>query len=178
MKDPVEVLLEDDHESLGQLLTELDAEMAKPNIARAFELLDLFWARLAVHIRAEHLHLFPALTEAPASRFTGEGGLPTFEEAQSILARLRSDHDVFMRELALMMKAMGAMIGNQLANVEEVEDWRQRLAKIADRLEAHNLLEEHQAYTWPTLLFDQPKLAALLARIAHELKNLPPRFAK
>jgi hypothetical protein len=178
MKDAVEVLLEHDHASLGQLLTELDAEMAKPNIARAFELLDLLWARLAVHIRAEHLHLFPALTEAPASRFTGEGGLPTFAEAQNVLAHLRSDHDVFMKELALMMKAMGAMIGNQLANVEEVEDWRQRLTKIADRLEAHNLLEEHQVYTWPTLLFDQPKLAALRARIAHELNNLPPRFAK
>ena len=45
MKNPVESLLEDDHASLGQLLTELDAELAKPNIARAFELLDLFWAR-------------------------------------------------------------------------------------------------------------------------------------
>jgi hypothetical protein len=80
MKNSVESVLEDDHESLGQLLTELDADLAKPNIARAFELLDLFWARLAVHIRAENLHLFPALASAPASRFTGKGGLPTSEE--------------------------------------------------------------------------------------------------
>ena len=60
MKNPVESLLEDDHESLGQLLTELDGELAKHNFPRAFELLDLFWARLAIHIRAENLHLFPA----------------------------------------------------------------------------------------------------------------------
>jgi len=45
MKNPVESLLEDDHESLDLLLTELDTELAKPDSARAFELLDLFWAR-------------------------------------------------------------------------------------------------------------------------------------
>ena len=46
MKNSVESLLEDDHASLDQLLIELDAELTKPNITRAFELLDLFWARL------------------------------------------------------------------------------------------------------------------------------------
>jgi quercetin dioxygenase-like cupin family protein len=35
MKNPVESLLEDDHESLGQLLTELDGELAKHNFPRA-----------------------------------------------------------------------------------------------------------------------------------------------
>ena len=42
MKNPVESLLETDHESLGQLLDELDEDLSKPNISRAFELLDLF----------------------------------------------------------------------------------------------------------------------------------------
>ena len=73
MNNSVESLLEDDHAALGELLAELDSELAKPNFVRGFELLDLFWARLAVHIRAENLHLFPALANAPASRFTGEG---------------------------------------------------------------------------------------------------------
>jgi hypothetical protein len=77
MKNPVESLLEDDHASLGQLFAYLDEELARPDIARAFELLDLFWARLAVHIRAENLHLFPALANAPASLFTGKASLPT-----------------------------------------------------------------------------------------------------
>jgi Hemerythrin HHE cation binding domain len=178
MKTSIESLLEDDHESLGKLLTEFDAELAKPNIAHAFELLDLLWARLAVHIRAENLHLFPALANAPASLFNGRGSLPTSEEAQNLLVHLRSDHDFFMKELALAIKAMRDIAGSKQAHREEVEDVRQRLATIAKRLKDHNRLEEMQAYTWPTLLFDQQKLAALRAGIVHELDNLPPRFAK
>ena len=105
MKNPVESLLGDDHESLAELLTELDSELKKANAARAFELLDLFWARLAVHIRAENLHLFPAIATAATSLFTGKGSLPTAEEAHNILLQLRSDHDFFMKELAEMIKA-------------------------------------------------------------------------
>ena len=109
MKNAVESLLEGDHASLGQLLSELDAELSTPNIARASELLDLFWARLAVHIRAENLHLFPALANAAPSLFTGKGSLPSFEETHSLLLRLRADHDFFMTELALMIKVMREM---------------------------------------------------------------------
>lgn len=178
MMNPTDSLLEDDHASLGQLLTELDAELSKLNIAPAFELLDLLWARLAVHIRAENLHLFPALANAPISLFTGRGGLPTSEEAQNVLARLRSDHDFFMKELALTIKAMRGIAGSQETHLEEVENLRQRLATIAKRLEVHNRLEEKLAYTWPALLFDEQEIAALRARIAHELENIPPRFAK
>ena len=178
MKNPVESLLEDDHVSLGQLLTELDAELSKPNFASAFELLDLFWARLAIHIRAENLHLFPALANALAPRFAGKGGLPTPEEVQNVLARLRSDHDFFMKELALTIRTMRGIAGSQETHLEEVENLRQRLATIAKRLELHNRLEEKQAYTWPALLFDEQEIAALRARIAHELENIPPRFAK
>ena len=178
MKNPVESLLEDDHESLSQLLTELDAELAKPTIARTFELLDLFWARLAVHIRAENLHLFPALTNTPTSLFTGRDGLPTLEEAQNVLARLRSDHDFFMKELALMIKGMREMAGSQEAHLEEIEDLRQRLTTITQRLEAHNRLEEERAYTWPSLLLDAPTVAELCNGLRRELENLPGRFAK
>jgi hypothetical protein len=178
MKNSVESLLEDDHESLGQLFDCLDEELAKANTFRAFELLDLFWARLAVHIRAENLHLFPAFANAPASLFTGRGSLPTSEEAQRVLARLHSDHDFFMKELALIIKAMREISASQLASVKEVGDLRPRLTMIAKRLEAHNRVEEQQTYTWPALLFDEQELAALRTRIAHELENLPPRFGK
>ena len=65
-----DAILEHDHASLDQLLTKLDQELAEPSEDRAFELLDLFWARLAVHIQAEHLHLFPALVNA-SSKFSG-----------------------------------------------------------------------------------------------------------
>ena len=178
MNNSVESLLEDDHAALGELLAELDLELAKPNFVRGFELLDLFWARLAVHIRAENLHLFPALADAPASRFTGEGSLPTLEEAHSLLLRLRSDHDFFMKELAQMIKvAREARVG-QDAGREEPEDLRKRLAVISRRLETHNRLEEKRAYTWPALLFDEPRVARLCGSLQHELENLPPRFAE
>jgi len=177
MKNPVESLLEDDHALLGRLLTELDAELSKPNIARAFELLDLFWARLAVHIRAENLHLFPALANAPASLFTGRGPLPASEEVHKVLARLRSDHDFFMKELAREIKAMREIAGSQEAHLEELEVLRQRLANVRERLEAHNLLEEERAYVWPSMLFDEQTGADLCDQLRHELENLPPRFA-
>jgi hypothetical protein len=176
MKNSVESVLEDDHESLGHLLTELDAELAKPNIARAFELVDLFWARLAVHIRAENLHLFPALANAPASLLTGRAGLPTSEETQNVLARLRSDHDFFMKELALTIKVLRKIAGSQQAHLEEIEVLRQRMTIIKKRLEAHNRLEEEQVYVWPSMLFDAQTIADLCDHLRRELENLPPRF--
>jgi Hemerythrin HHE cation binding domain len=177
MKNAAESLLEDDHASLGRLLTEFDAELAKPNLAPAFELLDLFWARLAVHIRAENLHLFPALADAFDALFTGQGDLPTSAVAQDVLMQLRSDHDFFMKELALMVKATREIAGGQLTPFEDIEDLRQRLTIIEKRLEAHNRLEEEQVYVWPSLVFDEQALAALSDRVRHELENLPPRFA-
>ena len=177
MKNSVESLLGADHKSLAQLLAELDAELAKSNIARAFELLDLFWARLAIHIRAENLHLFPALANAPASLFTGKGSLPTSEEAHKLLLRLRSDHDFFMKELARTIKAMREIAGNPPARFEEIEEVRQRMIVIKKRLEVHNRLEENRAYTWPVLVFDEPTVARLRERLQHELENVPPRFA-
>ena len=176
MKNPVESLLGDDHESLAELITELDSELKKANAARAFELLDLFWARLAVHIRAENLHLFPAIATAAPSLFTGKGSLSTSEEAHNILLQLRSDHDFFMKELAEMMKAARVLAGREEVPRKEIKKLRQRMTDIRKRLETHNLLEEGLVYTWPSLLFDQKSVAALGDRLRHELENLPPRF--
>ncbi len=176
MKNTVESLLEDDHESLGQLLTELDGELANHNFPRAFELLDLFWARLAIHIRAENLHLFPALANAPASLFTGKDGLPTRDEAHHVLLQLRSDHDFFMKELARMMKRARGIRSDEAEDRNVAEELRRRLVVIAKRLEAHNRLEEEQTYAWPRLIFDEPTMAKLCDRLRHELENLPPRF--
>ena len=177
MKNSVESLLEHDHASLDQLFIELDAELTKPDIARAFELLDLFWARLAVHIRAENVHLFPALTDAPASLFTGEGSLPSFEEAHSLLLRLRSDHDFFMKELAQIVKLMREIVASKQARLKKAKEVKQRTRIVKKRLEAHNRLEEKRAYLWPALLFDENTVSRLHSRIRHELENLPPRFS-
>jgi hemerythrin-like domain-containing protein len=176
MKNTIEFLLEQDHESLDQLLKELDAALRKSAHPRAFDLLDLFWARLAVHIRAENLHLFPALDSAPAALFTGKGGLPTLEETRNVLARLRSDHDFFMKELAGMIKAMRKR-GIERTTPEEIEHLRESLTGIRKRLEDHNRLEEEQVYTWPALLFDDEMVAALRGQVRRELENLPPRFS-
>jgi iron-sulfur cluster repair protein YtfE (RIC family) len=176
MKQSIASLLEDDHESLAQLLAELDAELAEPNIARAFELLDLFWARLAVHIRAENMHLFPAIANASASLFTGKSSLPTSEEAHNLLLRLRSDHDFFMKELAQALKVIREIADNQEAGATVIEDVRQRLIIIGKRLEVHNQLEERRLYSWPVMIFDEAKVVRLLERLRHELENLPPRF--
>lgn len=177
MKNPVESLLEDDHESLGQLLTKLEEELATHNSSRAFELLDLFWARLAIHIRAENLHLFPALSDARASLFTGKGGLPTRDEVHNVLARLRSDHDFFMKELAEMIKRARGICADEAADFNLAEELGRRLTVLRKRLEAHNRLEEEQTYAWPALLFDEPTMAELGEHLRHELENLPPRFA-
>jgi hypothetical protein len=177
MKNPLESLLEDDHESLGQLLTELDGELAKHNFPHAFELLDLFWARLAIHIRAENLHLFPALANARAALFTGKGGLPTRDEAHNVLLRLRSDHDFFMKELAQMIKSARGIRAGQAEDFNVAEKLGRRLTVIRKRLEAHNRLEEERTYAWPALVFDEPTMAKLCERLRHELENLPPRFA-
>jgi iron-sulfur cluster repair protein YtfE (RIC family) len=176
MKNLVEALLEDDHESLGHLLSELNAELTKRNLTRAFDLLDLFWARLAVHIRAENLHLFPALANSSSSLFTGSGGSPTYTRAQSVLAHLRSDHDFFMKELATMIKVMRDMVGSQQSRLEELENLRRRLAMVKERLDDHNRLEEEQVYVWPSLLFDDQMVAGLCESLRQELENLPPRF--
>ncbi|MEK6336884.1 MAG: hemerythrin domain-containing protein [Acidobacteriota bacterium] len=177
MKQSIASLLEDDHESLAQLLAELDAELAEPNIAHAFELLDLLWARLAIHLRAENLHLFPAIANAPAAVFTGKGSLPTSEEAHNLLLRLRSDHDFFMKELAQAIKVMREITDKQQAGAKDIQDVRQRLIIIRKRLEVHNRLEEKRAYTWPVMIFDEPTVARLRERVQHELVNLPQRFA-
>jgi hypothetical protein len=172
MNNSIECLLEEDHESLAQLLTELDAELGKPNNPRAFELLDLFWARLAVHIRAENLHLFAALANTAPSHFTGKGGLPTAEEAHNTLVSLRSDHDFFMKELGQMVKVARVKVSPKEARV-----LRKQLAVIRKRLETHNRIEEKQVYLWPSLLFDGKTVIALNKHLRHELENLPPRFA-
>ena len=177
MKNCVGSLLGDDHESLAELLIQLDSAFKKTNAVRAFDLLDLFWARLAVHIRAENLHLFPAIATAATSFFTGNGNLPTAEEAHNILLQLRSDHDFFMKELAQMIKAARELRECEGVARKETKELRQRLTEIRKRLETHNLLEEALVYTWPSLLLDQKSVAALRDSLRHELENLPPRFA-
>jgi hypothetical protein len=51
----------DDHAAIDRVLKELQAALWSSDLETAHAKLDLFWARLAVHVRAEHLHVFPTV---------------------------------------------------------------------------------------------------------------------
>jgi hypothetical protein len=50
-----------DHAALHDVLSQLHTALNSGDVAGSHSQLDLFRARLAVHIRAEHLYLFPAV---------------------------------------------------------------------------------------------------------------------
>lgn len=177
MSNPVESLLQHDHESLGQLLAKLEQELAGSNIVAAFELLDRFWAGLALHIRAENVELFPALTDNLAASLTGSGVRPRSDEIEDVLSRLRTDHNFFMTELATAIKTMRAVVAGESPEEKSIASVQNRLAVIRQRLEEHNRIEEEQAYKWPELVLSDSGQMALLERLKRERDNLPPRFA-
>src|SRR5689334_21004697 len=78
-----------DHHTVSEVLQQLLTALENKDLQTSYSKLDLLWARLAVHIRAEHLHLFPAVINK-----SSEG------ETLAVVEELRTDHDFFMRELA------------------------------------------------------------------------------
>ncbi len=54
-------MLTGDHLELDALLAELFLAFRDGDVELIYQRLDIFWARLVMHIRAEHLHLFPAI---------------------------------------------------------------------------------------------------------------------
>src|ERR1044072_7340629 len=60
-------ILVNDHAEVDALLRGLWDAFEGGEAEEVLAKLDYLWARLAVHIRAEHLHLFPALLAAAAS---------------------------------------------------------------------------------------------------------------
>ena len=173
-----EGLLAEDHEALAKLLTALLAALDEGDAVTVFARLDLFWARLAMHIRAEHLHLFPAILRA-LDGDTGECADETAApaEAREAIAQLHRDHDFFMHELADAIKVMRESRttagGDSTSKVESV---RQMIVTLSNRLEAHNKLEEDMVYRLPAKLLTPEEQIALEVQILGELKNLPPRF--
>lgn len=157
----VRLRLSDDHHAVSEVLKELLTALNNKDVETSYSKLDLLWARLAVHIRAEHLHLFPAI----ASRLT---------EAQPMIDRLRADHDFFMRELA---RAVGIL--------RELPIDEGKLAAVGDtilevekRLATHNKIEEDQIYRWSSTILTELEQLQLLDRITAELENRPPRFSR
>lgn len=174
----IEEFLLEDHESLAALLDDLKIALEKPDLLRAFELLDRFWARLAVHIRAENVCLFPAILNAPAKLFVAENGLPEIAEARAAIAQLRSDHNFFMDELAQAVKTMRELLSaeHHENEHEQMESVRRKISAVAGRLEAHNKLEEERVYRWPRIVLTPSELARLNDAVRFEIRNLPARL--
>lgn len=154
--------LADDHGAVHEVLTQLLAALKNKDVKTSYVKLDLLWARLAVHIRAEHLHLFPAVV----SRMNA---------AQSTVEALRVDHDFFMRELA---RAVGILRELSLASAEnDLTYVLGTVLEVEKRLADHNNSEEHQIYHWARTLLTPTEQTNLAARINAELDNRPPRFS-
>jgi hemerythrin-like domain-containing protein len=169
-------VLAKDHSALDKLLKTLFAALDNAETAAVFERLDFFWARLAMHIRAENLHLFPAilsrLEEVPqANQFL----LTATREA---IAQLRADHDFFMHELAAAIKAMRRLKANGHSESEShtMDEVRASITAITRRLESHNQIEEELVYGLPAKVLTLSEQRTLTAGIERELQNLPPRF--
>lgn len=165
----VETVLSADHLELDQVLTRLLDALKKREANAAFAHLDLFWARLAMHIRGENLHLFPAIS---GSLQSGDSKEVSSREALQAIDQLKSDHEYFMHELADAVKLM------RDRNTDEttIERVRQSITTLRKRLEAHNKLEEEVVYRLPANLLEPEEQATLEASVRKELENLPPRF--
>src|SRR5215208_3407708 len=103
-----------DHAQLDALMKQLQRALKAGDLEAGYTTLDLFWARLAVHIRAEHLHLFPRVLSR-LSKLANQTVGPSPSLAQSIVAELRADHDFFMHKLA---EAIGTL--RDMTNSDDV----------------------------------------------------------
>jgi hemerythrin superfamily protein len=171
-------ILKDDHAKLAELLQSLQSEFHGDDRAQAFHSLDLFWALLAMHIRAEHLWLFPEILKADRHLF-GRGAVPSYTQAEKMIEQLKSDHNFFMDELAEAVKAFRHLLAESLGESQvsaQVESIQTRVKLVALRLESHNLLEENQVYQWTGLILTPEQQDQLNRAMKRELANLPARF--
>jgi hemerythrin-like domain-containing protein len=170
------MLLAHDHAELDALLAAAFSALAAGDVERSFRNLDLFWAYLAMHIRAENVHLFPALLQA-SERSPRTGGVPAPETVREIITRLRADHDFFMIELAAAMKQLRELHQSDRQDSAPIfAKVRQQVSRVHDRLEAHNALEEAQVYHWAGAFLDGSQQKVLNEKLQQELNYLPARF--
>lgn len=162
-------MLAHDHAEIDTLTRDLIAALEESDKLKIFAHLDLLWARLAVHIRAEHLCLFPSISDAV---FTVRSYGPQPLEVQSAIDQLRLDHEFFMRELGANVKIM-----RQETASERLAEVQRSVAVIQRRLTKHNQLEENHVYKWVNVLLGDAERLAFAAGVERELENIPPRFS-
>ena len=161
-------MLAHDHSEIDTLIADLLAALEKGDQLQVFPRLDLLWARLAVHIRAEHLCLFPSILGA---NFSDTGSGPTYQEAQDVIDQLRLDHEFFMRELGTSVNSM-----RKQQDASDTEVLRRSVVELQTRLAKHNQLEENHIYKWVNVLLGEAEQSVLVARLKREIENIPARF--
>jgi len=173
-------LLTNDHAALDNVLSQLWTAMDSGDVARSHAQLDLFWARLAVHIRAEHLHLFPTILGRLTSNSADPECSPTLSDAEASIEQLRADHDFFMHELAQAIGSLRDLLKatERHAIVDGIRRVRDTVLEIEKRLIVHNEIEENQVYCWVRTILNAPEQADLATRINAELANRPQRFSE
>jgi hemerythrin superfamily protein len=154
--DPIAKHLTADHDEIDALFREARAALERGLQAEAHRALDRIWMRLAVHIRAEHKVLFPAVGEFR----------PDLAEA---LRTLREDHDFFMATLATVVNALKGAEPDWAAIRSDTETVQRRLG-------AHNTLEEERIYPMADQL-PEVQRRRLAGDISRELASLPTRYA-
>jgi hypothetical protein len=172
-------ILVNDHAEVDALLRGVTVAFDDGDAREVFPKLDYLWARLAVHIRAEHLHLFPALLSAASAEGAGHTpGAPDAREVEADVRVLREDHDFFMRGLAEAVNDVRASAASEgAADAGLLPKVREKVRAVAARLAEHNRLEEGRVYLWKTTLLCENARAELRGRMKSEIENLPPRFA-
>ena len=169
-----------DHLELDSLLQKLFAAFDDGDAAEIFQKLDFFWARLAIHIRAEHLHLFPAILRSAqeSEKKSSSGLIPTFADVENSIRTLQDDHNFFMIELGEIVKQLSDLRENkQPDNNEKLSALREKIQAVYERLKKHNEVEESQVYFWTEIL-PPAEIPDLQSKIQKEIEHLPPRFAK
>jgi iron-sulfur cluster repair protein YtfE (RIC family) len=167
-------VLQQDHREIDELMAAVTESLDAGDYEGSRQTLDLFWARLAVHIRAEHLVLFPVVTEAIANEEVDE----QFAALSDVINGLRSDHDHFMYELAGVIKLMGSIDPADGGKRRRMGKVRERLGTVREQLARHNRIEEETLYPLESLLSRGRDVVKVTERLKAQLENMPARFKR
>ncbi len=170
---------EQDHKLMQEVLDDLTSLLQKRDVNWSFELLDLFWSQLAVHIRAENVCLFPAILNAPRDAFSEDRGLPPYQQVKSTIDSLRADHTFFVDQVAQVLRRIRELLADpeisRISLETALKDIQMTMESVAERLEIHWRLEEKQVYRWPELLLAPDQYELLTTVLSGEVEKMPRR---
>lgn len=170
-----DILLADDHSKLDEILEQVFEALKLDDRRQTFLNLDYFWALLAVHIRAEHLHLFRVLLQKVRAPGLPETLIDVVRRLPDDISTLKRDHDFFVREIGKDVNRLRVGDTEESGNLDLV-GVQKNLIVVAQRLEDHNELEEKDIYPLAETLLTAEEITDLKVSIAMELANIPPRL--